>query len=54
MAEEIVEGECRTVDLKKFKLSRFEKGELFSRGLWRQSRLAGRSRRRYRGYYLQG
>jgi glycine/D-amino acid oxidase-like deaminating enzyme len=29
MAEEIVNGQCRTVDLKKFNLSRFEKGELF-------------------------
>ena len=29
MAEEIVDGECRTVDLKKFNLSRFDKGELF-------------------------
>jgi glycine/D-amino acid oxidase-like deaminating enzyme len=29
MAEEIVDGQCRTVDLKKFSLSRFEKGELF-------------------------
>ena len=29
MAEEIVNGECRTVDLKKFNLSRFDKGELF-------------------------
>jgi sarcosine oxidase subunit beta len=29
MAEEIMHGQCRTVDLKKFNLSRFEKGELF-------------------------
>jgi len=29
MAEEIVNGECRTVDLNKFSLSRFEKGRMF-------------------------